>query len=74
MVLIVVMVLQFALIRNDSNIIDLTLNVRRKVLLGLGSAILCVGLSWFLVARGWGIVGSCWRSSWVDRSSRWHTP
>ena len=57
MVLIVVMVLQFALIRNDSNIIDLTLNVRRKVLLGLGSAILCVGLSWFLVARGWGIVG-----------------
>ena len=57
MVLIVVMVLQFALIRNDSNIIDLTLNVRRKVLLGLGSAILCVGLSWFLVVRGWGIVG-----------------
>ena len=56
MVLIVVMVLQFALIRNDS-IIDLTLNVRRKVLLGLGSAILCVGLSWFLVVRGWGIVG-----------------
>lgn len=57
MVLIVVMVFQFAIIRNDSNIIDLTLNVRRKVLLGLGSAVLCVGLSWFLVAEGWGIVG-----------------
>jgi Na+-driven multidrug efflux pump len=49
--LIVLMVLQLTLIRVDSNIIDLTLNIRRKVLLG----VLCVGLSivfgWFLIAR-----------------------
>ena len=49
--LIVLMILQLTLIRVDSNIIDLTLNVRRKVLLGLLSVLLSVGLAWFLVAR-----------------------
>ena len=43
-VMICVMVLQFALIRVDSNVIDLTLQVRAKVLLGLASAALVVGL------------------------------
>ncbi len=49
--LIVLMILQLTLIRVDSNIIDLTLNVRRKVLLGLLSVVLSVGFAWFLVAR-----------------------
>jgi O-antigen/teichoic acid export membrane protein len=49
--LIVLMILQLTLIRVDSNIIDLTLNVRRKVLLGLLSVLLSVGFAWFLVAR-----------------------
>ena len=49
--LIVVMILQLTLIRVDSNIIDLTLNIRRKVLLGLLSAGLSVGFAWVLVAR-----------------------
>ena len=49
--LIVLMVLQLTLIRVDSNIIDLTLNIRRKVLLGLLSAALAIGFGWFLVAR-----------------------
>ncbi len=49
--LIVVMILQLTMIRVDSNIIDLTLNIRRKVLLGLLSAALSIALAWFLVAR-----------------------
>jgi O-antigen/teichoic acid export membrane protein len=49
--LIVLMVLQLTFIRVDSNIIDLTLNIRRKVLLGLLSAALSIGFAWFLVAR-----------------------
>jgi O-antigen/teichoic acid export membrane protein len=48
-VLICVMVLQFALIRVDSNVIDVTLQVRAKVLLGLTSAALTVGLGLLLV-------------------------
>jgi O-antigen/teichoic acid export membrane protein len=50
-ILIVLMVLQLTLIRVDSNIIDLTLNIRRKVLLGLLSATLSVVFAWFLVAQ-----------------------
>jgi O-antigen/teichoic acid export membrane protein len=42
--LIIVMVLQFALIRNDASIIDLTLDLRAKVLLGILSAGVAVGL------------------------------
>jgi O-antigen/teichoic acid export membrane protein len=49
MLLVMVMVLQFALIRTDANIIDLTLNLRRKVLLGVVSAALSVGLAWLLL-------------------------
>ena len=49
--LIVVMILQLTLIRVDSNIIDLTLNIRRKVLLGVISAGLSVVFAWVLVAR-----------------------
>lgn len=50
-VLIVVMVLQLSVARVDSNIIDLTLNVRTKVLLGLLAAALSVAFAWVLVAR-----------------------
>jgi O-antigen/teichoic acid export membrane protein len=58
MVLIVVMVLQLALIRTDSNVIDLTLRLRGKVLLGLASAALSVFLGWLLLAvYGLGISG-----------------
>jgi O-antigen/teichoic acid export membrane protein len=47
--LIVVMILQFALIRNDSSIIDLTLELRAKVLLGLVSAALSIGVALVLL-------------------------
>lgn len=43
--LIVVMTLQFAFIRNDSSIIDLTLELRSKVLLGLVAAVASIGLA-----------------------------
>lgn len=57
-VLICVMVLQLALIRVDSNVIDLTLRIRAKVLLGLCSAVLAVGLGILLVGpAGLGIPG-----------------
>ena len=56
--MIMLMVLQFALIRTDANIIDLTLNLRRKVLLGTVSAALSVGLAWlFLGPMDMGIIG-----------------
>lgn len=42
--LIIVMVMQFAFIRNDSSIIDLTLELRAKVVLGAVSALLSIGL------------------------------
>jgi O-antigen/teichoic acid export membrane protein len=57
LVLIVVMILQWTIIRVDSNIIDLTLNLRWKVLLGVLSAGLSVGLAAVLVVRGEGIRG-----------------
>jgi O-antigen/teichoic acid export membrane protein len=43
--LIIVMVIQFALIRNDANIIDLTLEMRVKVLIGLAATGIGLGLS-----------------------------
>jgi O-antigen/teichoic acid export membrane protein len=55
--MIIVMVMQFALIRTDANIIDLTLNLRRKVMLGLASAVVCVALGWLLLEIGMGLVG-----------------
>jgi O-antigen/teichoic acid export membrane protein len=56
--MVMLMVLQFALIRTDANIIDLTLNLRRKVLLGTVSAALSVGLAWlFLGPLDMGLIG-----------------
>jgi O-antigen/teichoic acid export membrane protein len=52
MLLIVVMVVQFIFVGNDARIIDLTLNLRAKVLLGAASAVLSVALGAFLVATG----------------------
>jgi O-antigen/teichoic acid export membrane protein len=49
MLAIVVMVLQFALIRTDANIIDLTLTISRKVMLGAFAAALSIGLGWLLL-------------------------
>lgn len=43
--LIVVMTLQFAFIRNDSSIIDLTLDLKGKVLLGFVSALAAIALA-----------------------------
>ena len=58
--LIVLMVLQFVLIRNDANIIDLTLNLRRKVLIGGLSTIASIVLAAILVGRyDLGIIGLC---------------
>jgi O-antigen/teichoic acid export membrane protein len=48
--LILVMISQFVLIRNDANIIDLTLDLSQKVLLGLLSATLSVVTSIVLVS------------------------
>lgn len=57
-VLISVMVLQLALIRVDSNVIDVTLRVRAKVLLGLFSVGLSAGLALLFVGPlGLGIPG-----------------
>jgi O-antigen/teichoic acid export membrane protein len=57
-VLICIMVLQLALIRVDSNVIDLTLRIRGKVLLGIFSVALSVGLAVLLVGQAQlGIVG-----------------
>ena len=58
MLMIMLAVLQFSLIRTDANIIDLTLNLRRKVLLGTVSVALSVGLGWFFLAvLEMGIIG-----------------
>lgn len=55
---IMTMVLQFAIIRTDSNIIDLTLKLRGKTLLGAASAALSVGLAFVFVGLlGMGIIG-----------------
>jgi O-antigen/teichoic acid export membrane protein len=56
--LIVVMTLQFAFIRNDAAIIDLTLELRGKVLLGLLAGVVAVGLAVGLIeAFDLGITG-----------------
>lgn len=58
--LMMVMTAQFVLIRNDANIIDLTLDLRGKVLAGLASTALAVIAG--ALAVGWlklGIVGLC---------------
>lgn len=58
--LILLMVTQLILIRNDANVIDLTLDLRRKVLLGASSTALSLVLVYTLV--GWfnaGVTGLC---------------
>jgi O-antigen/teichoic acid export membrane protein len=50
--LIILMVLQFAFIRNDAAIIDLTLKLRGKVLLGFVSAGISIGLA-VLLLKTW---------------------
>jgi O-antigen/teichoic acid export membrane protein len=58
--LIVLVVTQFTLLRNDANIIDLTLRLRRKVLIGAVSAGAAVLLAGVLVGYfKLGIVGLC---------------
>jgi O-antigen/teichoic acid export membrane protein len=58
--LMVVMVLQFCLIRNDSYLIDATLNLRTKVLVGWLSTLVSVAAGAALVGRyDLGIVGVC---------------
>jgi O-antigen/teichoic acid export membrane protein len=58
--LIVLMVTQFVLIRNDGNIIDLTLNLRGKVLIGALSTVVSVVLAGVLVGPfDLGITGLC---------------
>ena len=59
-VLIVIMAAQFVLIRNDANIIDLTLNLRQKVLLGGLSATLSIAFAGVLIGVfNLGIPGLC---------------
>jgi hypothetical protein len=58
--LLMAMVAQFVLIRNDANIIDLTLDLRLKVLVGFLSAALCAGLAAYAVGvLKLGAVGVC---------------
>lgn len=60
LLLITLMTAQFVLIRNDANIIDLTLDLKHKVILGLFSLLISISLSIILVARlEWGIIGLC---------------
>ncbi len=58
--LIMITLLQFGMIRNDAFIIDLTLKVRGKVLVGLTSAVIALGVSAILVGPyELGISGLC---------------
>lgn len=58
--LIVIIVTQFVLIRNDANFIDLTLNLRSKVMMGLLSSIVSICAAGILVGFfNLGIVGLC---------------
>ncbi len=58
--LIIVLVMQVTLIRNDSNVIDLTLNIRSKVLVGVLAETLGLSLAALLAGRyNMGIVGVC---------------
>jgi O-antigen/teichoic acid export membrane protein len=56
--LIVVLVLQFVLIRTDANVIDLTLNLNRKVILGaISVAVSLITASSLVYFFKWGIIG-----------------
>lgn len=58
--LLAAMQVQWVLIRNDANIINMTLNLRLKNLVAIGATTLALGLSWIFV-RVWdmGIPGLC---------------
>jgi len=57
--LIIVVVMQFVFIRNDSNFIDLTLKLQRKVILGAISVAVSLAASAFFVGYyGLGIIGA----------------
>ena len=58
--LILLSVTQYVLINNDASIIDLTLKLRTKVILGLLAAALSLGLAWWFVSPlQLGIPGLC---------------
>ena len=54
----VLMIVQLIYIRNDSYIIDLTLQLRDKVLMAIVASVLAIGLSALLIPR-MGIAGMC---------------
>ena len=56
--LVVLMIVQLIFIRNDSYIIDLMLQLREKVVMGVVAAVISIGLSVVLVPR-LGIAGMC---------------
>ena len=58
--LIVLVVMQFILIRNDGNVIDLSLRLKRKVIMGAISVGLSLGIAIVLIQRyNFGVVGIC---------------
>lgn len=58
--LVVVAAMQLVFIRSDGNIIDLTLRLSQKVLLGFLAVIISIAMASLLVGRfGWGIPGLC---------------
>jgi len=58
--LVIVLVTQFVFIRNDASIIDLSLNLQQKVLIGALSVILSIVMAGFLVGYlQLGIIGLC---------------
>jgi O-antigen/teichoic acid export membrane protein len=58
--LVIMLVAQITLIRNDANIIDLTLNIRTKAILGVISELLALSLAALLVKHyHLGILGVC---------------
>jgi O-antigen/teichoic acid export membrane protein len=57
---IMLMVIQFVFIRNDANIIDLSLDLRYKVLSGAFSALLSIGFAYvFIKYFSLGVIGLC---------------
>ena len=56
--LIVVLMVQLIFIRNDAFVIDLTLQMREKVVVGAIASVISIALSTLLIPR-WGIVGLC---------------
>src|SRR4030042_4434315 len=59
-ILIIFVLIQFVFIRNDANIIDLTLRLNKKVILGAISVAVSIGVASFLVYfLKMGIIGVC---------------